>query len=190
MKKLVKGIALVGVGLTVVFLFFGTISLRHDLMLSDGSRVWLSTGSTWNTRHGEPYARVHYKANHKNDENAVLWQDLILGPITLIPGYSNVFFCLYEYDIGLRLLKIDPSHEFVPFSTNSDLSTIVVKSPWKIEMGSIDDWNRSLNYLKSLSAKDYRAQFEPSIKLGNLGYVPNRKYLIERLETGTDFTIQ
>jgi len=81
------------------------------------------------------------------------------GPLLVIPSSnSDVFYCLYDFDVGLRLLKIETNAKFHPFSAKSPLNHIVLASPWQISDGTDSDWLVAEKYLTSLSQSQFKQQ--------------------------------
>jgi hypothetical protein len=83
----------------------------------------------------------------------------------MVPGAdSRTFFCLYDFDTDLRLLRFDTTASYVPFPStmatgSSCLPVVVLSSPWRVEEAKIDDWRRALDYLKKSPQSFRRGAF-------------------------------
>ena len=63
-----------------------------------------------------------------------LAQDYFDGPMMVLASTNtNVFFCIYDYDVDLLIIRIDLSQEFVPLRPKSPLQYVLLGSTCKIE---------------------------------------------------------
>jgi hypothetical protein len=116
---------------------------------------------------GDGNARIWYQPTGLPAGEIVVLQDSYDRPITVIAGpNSSVILCLYEFDVDLRLFKIDPSRKFKPFPSDSALNAIVRKSPWEVEPATIDDWHYAHTFLAGLPSKTFRRQSVPVFNYG------------------------
>lgn len=123
-------------------------------------------------------ARMTYKTASGLSGSVGLWVDLFHGPFAVASGRnSEVFFCLYNFDVDLRVLRINTAKAFKPFpprtpATTSCLSGVVISSPWYIEEAKIDDWETVLEYLR---------KNPEAFTLGPLELAGSRKRILTRM---------
>ena len=112
----------------------------------------------------------------------VLRHTLFESPIIVAPANDpKVFLCLYEFDVDLRLLKIDVKGPLRTFPQGSPLQTIVSASPWKVEEGNVDDWRSILTMLEETSLDDFRRQSLPTLDLGMVRIYARPEALVQRI---------
>jgi hypothetical protein len=145
-------------------LMLWVIPLGTSFTLSNGGHVRIKGASFIRSFFPEANATVSYRAQQGSAGNVVLWQSIFDGPVTVISSKNtNVLLCLYDYDTGFRLFRIDTRKLFKPFSSDTDLKHILFTSTWDIEEGSFDDWQEMLLYLQKVSPGTFAQQ---SIRVG------------------------
>src|SRR5690349_11664193 len=106
---------------------------RHqiDLPLKDGGRVRIVPASFLGTFR-ESRCLVTYTPKGGRGGTIALLETRIEWPVMVIPSTeTNVLLCLYNFDMDLRLLRIDTEKKFTPFLPDSPLRFVVRESPWK-----------------------------------------------------------
>jgi len=149
---------LVVAALIVVLAFLG---LSHRIMhvkFPNGDLVQVRPASfcaaVWGSQCSIKYTPLNGKSGTIH-----LWQDFFRRPIVVIPASrSNVLLCLYEFDTGLYLLKIDANRSFepLPATASSALRAIVCASAWEVRDAKITDWQQALKYLKEAEPRALR----------------------------------
>jgi hypothetical protein len=95
---------------------------------------------------------------------------------------DKTLLCLYNFDVDLRLLRIDPAKSPKPFSSESRLDAIVCASPWYIEAGTTNDWQEMLDYLKKLPSGAFKSQSVPTFDLGIISLHGSPESIQQRIE--------
>jgi len=128
----------------------------------------------------EADAKISYDNDMKGNPDGTLavWQDPFDGPITVFSSTNqNVLFCLYDFDVGLTLLRIDTSKPFTLPPTNSTLARILFPSSAQIEWATDDDKEEILGDLREMEAGKQKFQ---SVSVGTRHYNPT--VLLYKLE--------
>jgi hypothetical protein len=74
--------------------------------------------------------------------------------------------CLYDADVVLHLMRIDPTEKFKPFLKNSYLNWIVLASSWDVKPGTTNDWQEVSEYLKTVSSDTFKQEAGTKLDLG------------------------
>lgn len=123
-----------------------------------------------------------YRSMGKDSGVVLLLETRVDWPILVIPSRnSSVILCLYDYDGDLRLLKIDRSKTFKNLADDTPLSFIVLSSPWQIDDGNNDDWQRALRYLEEVDPDSYKNHTIPSFDVRFMRSYVDRKQLLQRV---------
>lgn len=90
------------------------------------------------------------------------------APIIVIPSEDGkVLLCLYGIeDMGLWLLKFDTTKVCEDIPSGSHVGEIVRKSPWKVDLGTIDDWRWMYYHLKSMPENEFKSTSIPEFDFG------------------------
>ena len=105
---------------------------------------------------------VSYERIDGQTGRVALWQDVFDGPVLLFSAReTNVLLCLYDFDVGYRLFRINTVKAFEPPSKNDQIDHILFTSTCQIENANQDDWRELQNYLNSVSSVDFARQSIP-----------------------------
>jgi hypothetical protein len=89
----------------------------------------------------------------------VLWQDFCDGPVMLLPSTNaNILLCFYDFDVDMRLFRVDTSQPFTALPTASSINRILFFSDWRIQYGTASDWQELQEYLSTASKRDVSRQ--------------------------------
>jgi len=152
------------VGLALAIVMLGFVPWSKTVALSNGGYARFTPASFFNDLRleGEASSTISYQPKHGRAGKIVLWADLFDGPIMVMPASdTNVLLCLYDFDISLRLFRIDTSKEFKPLSPDNSIKRILFSSTWEIDYGTSADWEEVLNYVKNVSPSVFAHQSVP-----------------------------
>jgi hypothetical protein len=100
----------------------------------------------------EAYCGIFYKPPNAQAGKVVLWQDFFDGPVMLLASTNaNIILCLYDFDVDVRLFRIDTSQPFRALSQGSSINRILFFSNWDIRYGKASDWDELEQFLNSAS---------------------------------------
>ena len=154
---------LIALGLVVLFAMLVFSPRGKKVPLGHGNYARLRAASIGRSCFSEANATISCESKSGRTGEVVLWQDLFDGPALLIPGAeTNVLLCLYDFDVGFLLVRIDTSKDFEPLAADDRLSRILFTSAWQIQEGQSEDWKNILDYLHQASPKDFRQHLLPS----------------------------
>jgi hypothetical protein len=146
----------------VGFVLAGFISRTIKIQLGNGGSARITPASLWNSCKADSNCKIVYQKISGESGTIALWQDFFDEPVIVMSSSDGkALLCLYDFDVDLRLLRIDPTHSPKPFLPQSRLDTIVCASPCYIEAGTTNDWQEILDYLKNLSPTDFSHQAIP-----------------------------
>jgi hypothetical protein len=150
---------------------FCVIPRGTSFRLSNGGQVHIRGASFGRSLFSEASATISYRQEKVRTGKVILWQDIFDGPVAVISSRdTNVLLCLYDYDTGFRLFRIDMSKLFKPISSDTDLKHILFTSTWDIEEGSPDEWQQMLVYLSKVPPSIFAQQ---SVHVGFRSQNPN-----------------
>ncbi len=131
-----------------------------------GGQLRISTPRIWGCLLDVP-CKITYTAG-RSSVTVLLSQGYVDWCMTALPSTNaNVFYCLYNYDGPLVLLRVDTDKKWsIPKSTQSVCSCLVETSPCQIQEASVADWQEALDYLEKLPASAFRDQVVPEIDWG------------------------
>ena len=91
------------------------------------------------------------------------------GPYFMIPSEDEgVILCLYDLeDIGVWLARVDTSQRFTGFPPGSHLGEAVLFSPWKVELGRAEDWQKMYSVLDSMAPEAFKRASVPGLESGH-----------------------
>jgi hypothetical protein len=140
----------------------GLVPRSANVPLSNGDCAHITRASFCRSLFSEANSTISYKPKVGEAGSIVLWQSAFDGVVTLISATdSNVLFCLYDYDTGFRLFRVDTGKVFKTPAQGSDLNRILFTCTWEIEDGSPADWQEVLKYLHKVSPKTFAHQTVP-----------------------------
>jgi len=173
------------IGLAICFVLNGFMKQQIDVAFSNGCYTRIIPASFWSSCGTGSNCQLFYQPPNETAGTISLWQDLFDKPIiATLSGDGKSLLCLYNYDVDLRLLKIDPamdaSHN--SFSQESGLNAIVYSSPWHVEAAGGKDWQAMLDYLKRLSPEDFKRQSVPAQGFGFFRLYGSSKPLQQQME--------
>ncbi len=159
-------------GLTLAVVLTG-LSVTTRIPLGNKTFVRVRTPSFWKALSGAPCALDYRSALGRGESvgTITLWRDLVNMPTLLIAdGNDGSFFCLYQFDMDWRLLRIDPRRRFVSFPSDnwSCLSNEVCSTPWEIKEADLSEWQRSLATVVRMSSSEFKRQRIPIYTLAGL----------------------
>lgn len=174
------------VAILVIGAAMGFVKQSVDVPLGDGAVAHIKPASTWGSLRTRATASITCESKETRGGTVLLWQDFFHWPITVIPSSSsNVVLCLYEFDVDLRLLRIDTARKFKPFPSGSVLTQIVCSSTWSVEAGTTNDWQEALAYLRKLPSGAFKRQSVPALSFGIVRLHSRRDLILDRIETST-----
>jgi hypothetical protein len=186
LKILVRAVLIVGLVLMIALIVIGSTQRSFDVSLSNGGHVRITPAPTLRSLKSGATTKIFYQPISGHAGEVVLWDDFFDHPLIVLPATdTNVLLCLYDFDVDLRLLRIDPAKNFKPLPTGSPIGAIICSSPWQIEPGTIEDWQETQRYLKQVSKSRFRRQSVPAIGFGIFRIPLSRDALLNRLESTT-----
>jgi hypothetical protein len=175
-----------GLLLVVAIASMGLVRRSIDLSFGNGSFVRVTPASLWSSCGSGSSSKIFYHPNGVKSGTVALWQDFADRPIiVMLATNGEALLCLYNFDVDLRLLKIDPTQNPKPFQPNSRLDAIVCSSPWHVESGTTNDWQEMSDYLRGLSSDAFKRQTVPAYDLGVMRFglgQEARENLLRRVE--------
>src|SRR4249920_2655497 len=91
-----------------------------NVNLGNGGFARITPSSTLGSLRAGATATIFYKPSSGQAGTIVLWEDFFEGPIMVLAADdTNVLLCLYNFDVDLRLLRINPAQNFSPFPQDS-----------------------------------------------------------------------
>jgi hypothetical protein len=92
---------------------------------------------------------------------------------------AKSLLCLYNYDVDLKLLRIDPNSPPRHFPAKSVLPVIVLAATWLVTEGTDDDWREFIAWYKGLPPASRKRQSVPDLDLGVIRFC---SYYSEKLQ--------
>lgn len=158
-----KWLLLVPLGIVVLLVLAISLPRTKEVKLANGARVHVRAASLLRSLQEEANCEIEYEATPGKRGTIVLWQDFFDGVIFLLPSTNgNVLWCVYDYDVDLRLFKIDTSKPFTPPPVQDPINYILFSCTWDIQLCGGTDWGEVLAYLRSVSVADYKRGRLPS----------------------------
>jgi len=140
--------------LIVAFVSLVFIPRGETLKVNNGENVTIARSSIGSEIFGDAAAAISYRWKNSAKVDVVLWQDFFDGPVTIYASTnSNIAFCLYDYDVELKLIRIDSSQPFVPMGSASSISRIVFTGSCLIQEATGDDWQEFVTYLRDVKSR-------------------------------------
>ncbi len=142
--------------LFVVFVFYLLVPHNKTIPLANGAKARVEAASYIRSWRPEGSCKIWYTPKSGQTGLIELWQSAFDGPILLISSTNaDVLLCLYDYDVDMRLLRIDTSKGFSPLPLSSSINYILFTSTWDIRYASIAEWGEVQDYLRNASGWDY-----------------------------------
>jgi hypothetical protein len=191
-----KVLVLIAVGLLSIIALMGIIHRSIDVPLSNGGSVRITPASLWRSCWSAASCKITYQPKGMEAGTIVLWQDFFDEPIIVMPAADGKkLMCLYEFDVDLRLFKIDPTKPFKPIPATSwgCLDRILYSSTWEVEEAEIGDWQEALEYLKNLQPSAFMHEVVPTHDIGivRLGLdSKTRLNILQRMEGQIKFMVE
>jgi len=124
-----------------------------------------------------------YKKGQNDEAHIDLLQTFWKWPVIVIPSTNcNVFLCIYDNDVDVQLLRIDPSHPFKTLPSSRPLSRIVLASSCEIDEASGDDLDFAINSLKIMPTDVFKRHSIPNLNFGIFGVYGDPRDCAEGLE--------
>ena len=176
-----KLIVLGFVGLSFIMVLVTLVRRDVDVLFHNGNSAHIRVPSLFTQFLGSD-CEITYSQRDIGKGTVVLRHTLFESPIIVASANDpKVFLCLYEFDVDLRLVKIDTKGPLRPFPQGSPLQTIVGASPWKVEEGNVDDWKSILTMLEETSLDNFRRQSVPTLDLGMVRLYARPEALVQRI---------
>jgi len=161
---IVGGIAL---GLVVIVVLMGMIHRSVEVRLSNGGFVRITPASLWGACLFKTGCKIVYQPKDGEVGTVVLLQDSDSQLAMIMPASDGKsLLCLYDADVVLRLMRIDPTKKSKPFPEKSYLNWIVLASSWDVEPGTTNDWQEVSEYLKTVSPDTFNQEAGTKLDLG------------------------
>ena len=177
---------LLGSGLVAAVALMGLVRRSIDVPFGNGGFVRITPASLWGSCRSGADCKIFYHPSDGESGTVALWQDFADRPIVVtLAANGKALLCLYNFDVDLRLLRIDSTQNPEPFPSKSRLDTIVCSSPWHVESGTTNDWQEMSDYLKSLLSEAFKRQAVPAYDLGVMRFglgQETRENLLRRME--------
>ena len=146
-------------GVILIAILMAIIPSNTSMYLKNGNSVSLVKASFFRSFFPEANCKISYTPKTSSSATIVLWQSVFDGPILFISSTnSSALLCLYDYDVDLRLFKIDATKPYNPIKTNGELNRILFTSSCEIQEGMASDWQEVLSYLRTAQPHMYANQ--------------------------------
>lgn len=165
----------------IVLLPFGLFHRRIIVPLAAGGALRISPPSLLATVFESRCSLEHVTKTGKVQQVTLLdaWLE---SPVLAIPSkHADVVLCLYGFDVGFRLLRIDARAPFRAPDPQSPLKQIVLASSCGVSEGSLDDWVELSEYLQTLWPTTFTRYALPDLDLGIIRTYPSRQAILERV---------
>ncbi len=154
---------LFALGFVILTLTWLLIPSSRTIPLNNGASARVKLATFIRSLRQEAFCTITYEPKEGQSGAVILWQSIFDGPMMLISSTNaNVLYCLYDYDVDVRLFGIDTSKRFKPLPSSNDINSILFTSTWEIQYGADSDWQEVLNYLQKASSKDFKRHLLPS----------------------------
>jgi hypothetical protein len=177
-KRLLTGVAALGLSASLLMLFHNRTT---DLRLVGGSAISVKLPSFFGS-FCDSQCSITFTSKQGDVGTVDLYSGFFENPIMMIvPTNDNVLLCLYNFDVDIRLLKIDTGKAVQSLSLTNELGAIVCASPWNVEPGTDSDWETVIACLEQTQAKVFTTQ---PVSVLYLEYIPlsvKRQPLLRRI---------
>ena len=126
---------------------------------NDGSTVTIKSPSLFESI-WDSACSITYKPRNGENTTIRLSRSFFEFPVLLMRSSerSDHFLCLYENDVELRLLDVDPTRKVQAFQPNASLAWIVCSSQCNIEDASVREWKEAAVLLGKMTTTTFRKQ--------------------------------
>jgi hypothetical protein len=138
------------------------------------------------TLHSSTY-RINYKTSRGSRGTVYLHGNFDCNPLIVFSQTNGDILCLYDADVLLRLIRIDPNRPREHFSPKSALNWIIAGSTCFIEQGHFREWNSVSNYFANPQASNLKATWIPTLDYGIGRISADPKLLSNRVSTQIDY---
>ena len=150
-------------GFVILFIIYLLVPHSKTIPLAKGAQARVETASLLRSFRPEASCKIWYTPKSGPTGLIELWQDEFDGPMLLISSTNtNVLLCLYDYDVDMRLFRIDTTTAFRPLPPSSSINRILFTSTWDIKYGLNADWDEVEDYLRNASNSDFRKHHIPT----------------------------
>lgn len=157
-------------GFALIFVLWTVIPLGQDIPLANNRSAYAVPATFVRSIGSEASCTITYEPTSGVEGKIELWQDVFDGPILLIQSTNtDILLCLYDYDVDMRLFRIDLANGFRLLSPTSSINNILFSSSWDIQYGTEADWQEVNDYLRTASPKDFNRHFIPAGRFKWLG---------------------
>ena len=154
-------------GLAVAIVVMGMFHRSVDVRLGNGGLIRITPASLLGSCLLKTGCTIVYQSKDGEVGKVVLLQDSDSQLAMIMPASDGKsLLCLYDADVVLRLMKIDPTKKFSPFPKESYLNWIVLASTWDVKTGTTNDWQEVSEHLKTVSPEIFNQEAGPKLDLG------------------------
>jgi hypothetical protein len=154
-NKKYRAALVVLLSLEILFLVYLLVPHSKIVPLANGE-ARVEKASYFRAWRPEASCKIWYTPKTGGPGLIELWQDTCDGPILLINSTNaNVLLCLYDYDVDMRVFRIDTSKTFKPLPPKSTIKYMLFTSTWEINYASVSEWGEVQDYLQNASGWDY-----------------------------------
>jgi len=166
-------------GITIIVL--GFVSHKIAVPLGGLGVVYVKPASFWGTL-AVSTCRIERKSQGVNLGDCALYHTYLEAPVIVLPlDNGKTMLCVYDFDVGLRLLKIDTGQKFQPYSPGNELAAIVHSSSWKVDEGNKADWREAIVLLEKMPIDEFKRQSVPALSFGFYRVYRDHAPLLEQM---------
>ena len=110
--------------------------------------------------------------------------------IVFCPTNSDCILCFYDFDVLIRLIKIDTKKPFHSFQNGSSLNSIVGASSFEVRDGTKDDWKLAIDCLEHMDSRTFERQSIPGLNVGLVSMGAYKKQLLKKVRNQADAMYQ
>ena len=172
-------------GLLFLFALLAATTMGHrtvDTPLADGGRLRVSAPRLCSSVLGTT-CEISYQSKGGSPQKITLYAGYVDWTVAAIPSTNiNVFYCLYNYDGPLVLLRIDLRKKWtVQKEAQNLVSCLVEVSPFEAQEANVDDWQEALEYIEKLPANTYKDRVVPEMDFGIVRRYTDQKTLYGKI---------
>jgi hypothetical protein len=174
-RWIVSFLLIVIVGTTIIVIL---TSRSSEIRLNDYWTVRVRRAPLIQSCHGST-CTMTFLSIGKETNTVVLGQDLFDSPaFILCSANSNVFYCIYDFDVDWQLIRIDQKQPFKPPSTKNPLQAVIRPSDCKVDRvppRDVSDWDFAAKMVEEMSRSQFHKQ--------SLGFGLNQERLVKILRS-------